>query len=137
MVNASKAKGTRWEVAVVRCLRSHGIPARRHVQEAVQDAGDLHGLSPFVGQAKDYADTVTALRLGVNGAERQAVVAGEPYGVAFIKRARASAGSAYAVMTLDTFARVWRRLESAESLLAAADPDAYAAHAWTYGGGHV
>jgi hypothetical protein len=118
VANRNKAKGTRWESAVRDFFRSVGIPAYRATQEGRLDVGDLHGLDPFVGQAKDYADTVTALRVGVEGAEVQARNAGRDYGVAFVKRARASTERGYAVLTIGTFAKVLRRLREAEDELA-------------------
>ena len=128
MTNARKAKGTRWESALRTFFRLLGIPAYRATQEGRLDVGDLHGLDPFVGQAKDYADTVTALRVGVDGAEVQAQNAGRDYGVAFVKRARASVSRGYAVMTVRTFALVLLRLQRAETALAKADPAAYRSH---------
>lgn len=118
MANAQKAKGTRWESALRDYLRSVGLPAYRPAQEGRLDVGDLHGLDPFVGQAKDYADTVTALRVGVDGAEVQARNAGRDFGVAFVKRARKPVAQGYAVVSVETFARVLERLRKAEDEVA-------------------
>jgi hypothetical protein len=129
MANAAKAKGTRWETAVVRYLRDHwGVPARRAVQEGRLDVGDIHGVEPFILQAKDYTDTVTGLRVGTDGAVVQARNAGEDYGAAVVKRARASVSRAYVAMTAATFARLLLRLRRAETALASYAPAAYAAH---------
>lgn len=128
MSNPHKAKGTRWESALRDFFRLVGLPAYRPAQEGRLDVGDLHGLDPFVGQAKDYRDTVTALRVGVDGADAQAVNAGRDYGVAFVKRARAATAQGYAVTTVATFAAVLLRLRAAEDRLAQLDPAAYSAH---------
>lgn len=127
-MTAAKAKGTRWESALRDYFRALGVPAYRPAQEGRLDVGDLHGIAPFVGQAKDWKDTVSALREGTDGAEAQARHAGEDYGVAFVKRARAGTERGYAVMTVRTFARVLRRLQRAESMLSRADPHAYDEH---------
>jgi hypothetical protein len=128
VANRHKAKGTRWESALRDFFRAAGLPAYRPAQEGRLDVGDLHGLDPFVGQAKDYADTVTALRVGVDGAELQAGNAGRSFGVAFVKRARASTARGYAVTSVETFARLLLRLRAAEDRLAHADAESYDAH---------
>lgn len=116
-MSAAKAKGTRWETALVRAFRAVGIGAYKPHQEGRADVGDIHGLSPFVGQAKDWRSWEAAMREGLDGAERQRVAAGEPYGAAFVKRARRGVWGGYAVMTVATFARLWLRLRRAEDLL--------------------
>lgn len=128
MTNRHKAKGTEWEAALRGFFRALGIPAYRATQEGARDVGDLHGLDPFVGQAKNWADTVAALRVGTDGAEVQAVNAGRDYGVNFVKRARAPVGRGYAVMTVRTFALVLKRLQMAETALAFSSPPTYQAH---------
>lgn len=116
-MSAAKARGTRWETALVRAFRAVGIHAFKPHQEGRQDVGDLHGLSPFIGQAKDWRSWEDAIREGLDGAERQHVAAGEMYGVAFVKRARRGVWDGYAVTTVITFARLLRRLQRAEELL--------------------
>lgn len=118
MASAAKAKGTRWESALVTFLRACGVAAYRPAQAGFKDVGDLHGLSPFVGQAKDYRSWEVAIREGLDGAEKQKGHAGELYGVAFVKRARRPAGAGYAVLTVATFTRLLVRLRRAEQLLA-------------------
>lgn len=127
-MSAAKAKGTAWESALRDYLRTMGLPAYRPAQEGRFDTGDLHGLEPFIGQAKNWKDTVAALRVGTEGAEAQAAHAGQDYGVNFVKRARAGTDRGYAVMTVRTFAAVLVRLRLAEDLLARQAPEHYAAH---------
>lgn len=132
-MTAAKARGTRWETALVRALSAFfrgrfGLAPRRVAQEGFADTGDIHGISPFIAQAKDWRSWETAMREGLDGAERQRRRAGEPYGVAFVKRARRAVGGGYAVMTIATWARLVLRLRRAEALLAEADPEALAEH---------
>lgn len=110
MTNANKAKGTAWELAVRRYLREQGIDAFKPYEEGHEDAGDVHGIDPFIGQAKDWRSWEAAIREGLDGAEKQARVAGQPFAVAIVKRARRPAAAAYVVMTLATFAAILRRL---------------------------
>jgi hypothetical protein len=131
IMSAAKQKGTAWETAIVRALdaffdKRHGLYPRRVAQTGMLDTGDVHGISPFVGQAKNYRNLTDGLREGLEGVELQKIRAGEPYGVAFVKRVRKSVGSSYAVMTLATWARVVLRLKRAEEFLSVAAPDAYA-----------
>lgn len=120
MANPNKAKGTRFESELRDLgngiLEEEGLSPSiyRPAQTGFRDTGDLHGLSPFVGQAKNYRDTVTALRVGVDGAQVQAENAGEPFGVAFVKRPRKGAAEAYAVVPARVFFRLLARLRRAE-----------------------
>lgn len=126
-MTTAKDKGNRWERPLRRAFNAFGIKAFKPAQEGHDDAGDIQGLSPFVGQAKNWRSWEAAMREGLDGAERQKVVAGEPYGVAFVKRARRATGDGYAVMTVATFARVLKRLHLAENLLFEnAEEDAWA-----------
>lgn len=121
MANPNKSKGTRWESAVRDYLNEQwgdgnvaGLRAYRPAQEGFRDTGDIHGVSPFVIQAKDWKDVTAALRVGLDGAVQQAANAGEEYGVNVVKRARKPVGEAYAVMRLSDFAEVVLRLALAE-----------------------
>jgi len=131
--NPAKAKGTAWESALVKSLGAifggrYGLAPRRVAQTGVLDTGDLHGISPFVGQAKAYRNLTDGLREGLDGAEVQSRRAGEPFGVAFVKRVRKSTELGYAVLTVQTWARVVLRLRRAEELLRVNAPDAWATH---------
>ncbi|MFG3710106.1 hypothetical protein [Micromonospora sp. NPDC047730] len=130
MSNPNGAKGSRWERALRVFFRAASIKAFKPYAEGRHDVGDLHGLSPFIGQAKDWRSWEDAMREGLDGAEKQRVHAGEHYGVAFVKRARRSTGDGYAVMRVVTFARLLRRLRRAEELLAelTGPSDRYAEH---------
>ncbi|UDL14642.1 holliday junction resolvase [Arthrobacter phage KeAlii] len=132
-MSAAKAKGTKWETDLVKSLSAFfggrfGLAPRRVAQEGFNDSGDLHGISPFTGQAKNYKSWEDAIRLGLDGAEKQKHHAGEPFGVAFIKRIRKPVGGGYAVMTVATWARMLVRLRRAEAYLREASPDLYRKH---------
>lgn len=117
MSNPAKRKGTAFESEIVAFLKAQGIPAYRPAQTGRFDVGDVHGTDPAVLQAKNYKDTVTALREGVDGAVIQAQNAGRPLGVAVVKRARRSIGDAYVVLRLSDFARVLRVLRGDDEAL--------------------
>ena len=105
MVNPQKGRGTRWESAVRDALMDAGLPARREVQRGAADVGDLsiEGL-PFSIEAKDHKSI--DLAAFVDQANRQAANAGQPYGVAIVKRRRKSVTDAYVVLDLATFIRI-------------------------------
>jgi hypothetical protein len=128
MPNPNGAKGSAFERDSRRFLEQvFGRAVRRPHAEGFRDVGDLH-LSPFVIQAKNWKDTTAALNDGVKGAEIQAVHAGEPYGVAVIKKRQAPISEARIAMTFRTFRRLVARLLRAEDLLRRHAPDAYASH---------
>jgi hypothetical protein len=110
MTSPQKRKGLLWERVVRVFLRERGLDAFKPYEEGFEDAGDIHGVEPFILQAKDWLSWEAAIREGLDGAERQKLVAGQPFGAAVVKRARRPVGSAYVVMTLDTFAAVLRAL---------------------------
>lgn len=119
MSNAAKAKGTRWESQVRDYLKERGITAYRPAQTGFADSGDIHGVSPFIIQAKDWKDVRSALNEGLTGAVKQALNANEDFGVAVIKPARKPVSDAYAVMRLQDWVSVLIRLHNAEGQLAA------------------
>jgi hypothetical protein len=110
VTSPQKRKGLTWERVVRTFLRAKGIDAFKPYEEGHEDAGDIHGVYPFILQAKDYKNVADAVREGLDGAERQKVVAGVPYGAAVIKRSRRKAEEALVGMTLETFAKVLREL---------------------------
>lgn len=104
MSNPSKRRGTQWEVDIrdfANRVLKHRTTAYRPAQDGHKDTGDIHGVSPFVLQAKNWRDTTSALRVGVDGAVKQAKHAGEKWGVAVVKRARKGVGEGYAVMRFE------------------------------------
>lgn len=123
MSNPNAAKGSRWELAVVKFLQERfGRHAFRPHQEGYVDVGDIH-ISPWVLQCKDVGKHNFSGY--INDAERQAAAAGEEYGAAVVKRRNYSTRLAYVVMTLETLRRVTTRLRRAEELLARYAPEIY------------
>lgn len=129
MGNPMKVKGTRWETLLVRAANWLGVPAYRPAQRGAHDVGDIHGVSPFVIQAKDDRSfNFSGWLDGPKGVTVQAVHAGEQYGAVVVKRARRSVGEAYTVMRYEDFVRVVSRLRRAESMLETEAPEAFADH---------
>jgi hypothetical protein len=123
--NANSAKGSAFERDARTFLAvAFGRAVQRPHHEGFKDVGDLH-LSPFVLQCKNYANVAEALNVGVAGAQIQAVHAGEPYGVALIKKRNSGIAEARVAMTLATFRRVVARLRRAEELLARHAPEVF------------
>lgn len=115
MANPSKRKGTAWETSVVRYCHDRGLSsARRNVQHGAKDIGDIGGLSPFAIEAK--AEKNYRLAAYVEQAKVEAANAGEPYGVAVVKRHRAPVEDGYVVMDLETFTRLLLDITSEDVL---------------------
>lgn len=106
------SSGTEAETKVVAFLDAEGVPAFKPYNAGFEDAGDVHGVSPFVLQVKDFRDLLAAMRAGVEGALRQKVHAGEPFGAAVVRRPGKGVGEWYVVLPLREFAAVLRRLRS-------------------------
>lgn len=114
-MSAAKRKGTAWETALVNYFKENGLPsARRVAQQGREDLGDIHGISPFIGQAKNYRSIVDGLNEGVKGANDQRIRAGEDFGVALVKRPGKGVAQGYAVMTVEQFTDLLVRLKQAE-----------------------
>ncbi|MFF4478722.1 hypothetical protein ACFY1A_17130 [Streptomyces sp. NPDC001520] len=134
MSNANKAKGTRYEGEIRDYLNDLGFTVRRVVQMGNKDQGDLHGYPLHIIEAKNEK----SIRLPeyIRQAEREAVNASEPFGVAFVKRPRASTGDGYAVRSIATDARLVARLRDAEALAQQYAPaEVWKAHYEKHGGG--
>lgn len=114
-MSANTAKGTKHETAIVNYLIERGIPAYRPAHAGFKDHGDIHGVSPFILQAKDWASWQDAIREGLDGAQKQRVNAGEEFGVAVVKRARRNIKESYVVMRLEDFATILGRLRAIDS----------------------
>lgn len=127
MANPNKRKGTEWESAVrdylnatlglyVEDWRDAASPwkdaadphnVKRQVQMSTKDVGDLHAV-PFVLEAKAERDI--DLPAYIRQANREAVNAGLPYGVAVVKARGKQTKDGYVVCDLATFARILRAL---------------------------
>jgi|SRR5690625_3191725 len=109
MVNRNKQRGTAFESAVVAYLREQGIDAVRVAQTGVKDTGDIHA-GNYVFEAKNVRSI--DLASFTDQAERERENAGKQYGVAIVKRRSHGTAKGYAVMTLETLARIMKETES-------------------------
>lgn len=128
MANPNKARGTRWETAVVNFLRlrtGRDVPVFRPRQEGHADSGDVHVDADFVLQCKDWERWSRGdLFNFVDDAQLQAIHAGRPWGAACVKRRRGkgSTGSVetgLVVMPLDIFAEIVHDLSEGREAIAA------------------
>lgn len=132
MSNRNKTKGTTWERLVRHFLNvflgqyrpdweDATVPWRdprdpdnvtRPAQTGAKDVGDLHAW-PFIVECK--AEREFRLPAYVAQANREAVHAGFPFGVAVVKAPRKNVKDGYVVMDLATFARVLEALREGKS----------------------
>lgn len=114
MGNPHKAKGTRWESAIVTYLRETGLDARRKVQAGARDTGDIsvEGVS-VVLEAKDHRTHALAAWMDQAVAEAQA--AGVRWGVVVVKRTRRGPGEGYAIVRLADLADILKELRDREA----------------------
>lgn len=116
MANASKAKGTAFESALVAYLREHHNPgARRNAQMGRLDIGDIDGYYLHALEAK--AEKTITLPSYIAQANREAVHAGQPYGCAVVKRRMKGTADGYVVRDVATDVRLMNRFRDAEELL--------------------
>ena len=111
MGNPSKAKGDRWERALVTYFRELGfVSAARLRQTGENDEGDLTLGSPLWAiEAKD--DQSMSPWAMCEQAEREARNAGKPFGVAVRKSPRRPTGEAVVMMTMSTWIKLVRYME--------------------------
>lgn len=107
-MSAAKAKGTKWETAIVDYLRGNGAPhAERRAGSGTKDRGDIAGLIGIVVEAKSH----TGLNLAgwLAEAEQERVNAGAELAVVWHKRrGKTSAGDGYVTMSGATFVALLR-----------------------------
>lgn len=101
-MSASKAKGTRWESAIIAYLAGAGFPkVERRALTGSQDKGDIAGL-PVVVEAKNCK--ATALAAWVDEAVAEAKNAGVAVGVVWHhRRGKSSPGDGFVTMRGDDF----------------------------------
>ena len=97
-MSRERAKGTRWENAVVEYLRTRGWPhAERRSLAGKNDRGDIAGVIGVVIEAKDHARHEIGAWL--DEAKREAANDHADLGVAwFHRRGKSSAGDGYVLM---------------------------------------
>lgn len=106
-MSASKAKGTRFETAIVTYLTESGFPGvERRALAGTADRGDISGL-PVVVEAKNAART--ELAAWVDEATAEAVNAGVDVGVVWMhRRGKASPGEGFVTMSGAAFVELLR-----------------------------
>lgn len=107
-MSKQKAKGTKWETAIVAYLQHHGFPhAERRSLNGANDKGDINASPGLVIEAKDqarhsFAEWVDeAVTEGENADADTAVVWAH-------RRGKASPGDGYVVMTGHQFVKLVR-----------------------------
>lgn len=113
-MSAARAKGTRWESAIVAFLRVAGfVQAERRALGGARDRGDVAGIPGVVIEAK------SAARLDLAGwlaeAEAERVNDGAVYGVVWAKRrGKASPADGYVVMSGRAFVELLAAAEGVD-----------------------
>lgn len=101
-MSASKAKGTRWESALVDYLRRFVPGVERRTLSGVLDRGDIAGIEGVVIEAKNTKAALLAQYL--DEANREAANAKADIGVVWMKRiGKSSPADGYVVMDGETF----------------------------------
>ena len=109
MTHPSKARGTRWEVAVAAFLRDAGFDEVYRMAPAGEyDAGDLGGIPEVAFECRDR--NRLTLSENVDDANERAHNKGAKYGVTVMKRRGRGAGDAYVALDLATFVRLLQDL---------------------------
>lgn len=134
-MNPSKRKGTAWESAWTTYIRgTHNPDAHRNVQMGRGDIGDVSGY--YLHAAELKAEKTIRLPEYIAQANREAINAGQPFGVAVVKRVRANVSAAYHVRDAATDVRLINRLRDAEQIAQQYAPaDVWKAHYEQHGGG--
>lgn len=110
-MSASRAKGTRWESALVAYLIAEGFPAvERRALAGVADKGDISGL-PVVVEAKNCK--TTTLAAWVDEATVEARNAGVSVGVVWHhRRGKSSPGDGFVTMSGAAFVELLRAVQA-------------------------
>ena len=101
MTNPNKAKGSKWELDVVKYFNERGFPEveRRYGAGATLDKGDINGVKDTVVEAKNWA------KISLSTIMDEALVeqknAKKKFGISVIKRRNRNVKEAYVVMTLE------------------------------------
>lgn len=105
MSNPSKAKGDRWERALVAFFRSRGYQEVARLRaRGKDDEGDLTGFPLWAIEAKD--DKGLSPHAMAAQADKEARNAGKPFGAAIRKSPRRPTEEAVVLMSLETWLRL-------------------------------
>jgi hypothetical protein len=101
-----KRRGSAFERDVAHYLQEHGFPdaSRAFGAGRPQDIGDIVGIPGVTVEVKNHARL--ELAEWIDETDRERVNARQPYGVVVVKRRGKPTGAAYAVLTLEAFARL-------------------------------
>jgi Holliday junction resolvase len=101
-----KRRGSAFERDIVAFLQAHGFPyaERSFGAGRPEDVGDVDGLPGFVIEAKAHRSL--DLAGWIDEAETERLNARQPFAVVVAKRRNKPTSAAYAVMTLESFARL-------------------------------
>ena len=106
-MSASKAKGTRWETAIVNYLADFWPHTERRTLNGAKDKGDISGIPGVVIEAKNQ--NRMSLAEWVDEAETERRNANAAVGAVWLHRkGRANPGDAYVVMTGAQFVALLR-----------------------------
>ena len=99
-MSKSKAKGTRFESALVAHMVDRGFAVERRALTGTADRGDITGMKNVIIEAKNH----TALSFGpwLDEAARERANANAEIGVVVASRRMRPIGASFAVMDLDT-----------------------------------
>ncbi len=106
MANPSKAKGTEWEMRVLRFLASYGLDVQRMPPAGSLDVGDLQLTDKDGDRWVLECKATKALDLagGMNELAAEQKRAGVPFGACVFKRRNHDTSRGYVVMELADFA---------------------------------
>lgn len=108
-MSRSKAKGTRFESAIVAYLTEHGFPhAERRALSGTQDRGDIAGIPSWVLEAKNCS--ATSLGVWMDEALTEQANDGADYSAVWHhRRGKASPADGFVTMTGSQFVRLIRQ----------------------------
>lgn len=114
MANPNKTRGADFEREVRRFLQDHDIDAYKPAEQGLRDSGDIHGVTPFVVQAKDWQNATGAINAGLEGVAMQKGEAGEDYGAAIVRRRGRTVREAYVVLSMEDFVDIVHELQAVD-----------------------
>jgi hypothetical protein len=114
MSGATTDRGKKTEAEVASYLKAWGWPVRLVAQDGRRDRGDLEGMPDTALQIKDHE------RFDLAGwcddVEAQRITAAERYGVVIARRRNEPLSKAYAILTLEAYAKLMYERDVAAGL---------------------
>ena len=114
MVNPQKAKGSAFELDVVKYLQRVGFTFARRLYGAgrTSDEGDVHDGTPSLVAYECKAAVKHDLSGWMKETEVERLNAGAKYGVLIVKRPRMKVEDSYVIMTLQQWALIRKGLDN-------------------------